>query len=250
MSLNNIKDATITNIHLTSADNQETSTKKISDMKGDHLFTLAELDDLKIIRAGSHDYNMLNEYRELRTKLLKRSQNKNFVCMISSIGTGAGGTHTAINLAASIALDHNKTALIIDCNTHASGLGNYFETPAKLGLTNFLAQDTDDIAEVIYQSGIPRIRIIPTGINNEYAAEYFSSERMSLFIERIKQRYPDRFIIIDTPPIELYAESQILASLCDFSILVIPYGQANKAQVQTSIDIIGHEKLAGLIFNK
>jgi len=250
MSLNNIKDAAISSIHLTTTDNQDASHHKIGNMKNDRLFTAEELDELKIIRAGSLDYNTLNEYRELRTKLFKRSENKNFVCMISSIGTSKEADHTAINLAASIALDHNKTALIIDCNTHALGLGDYFLSPTTLGLTNFLARDTDEITDIIYPSGIPRISMIPTGINNEYAAEYFSSERMALFIKKIKNRYPDRFIIIDTPSIELYAESQILASLCDFSILVVPYGKANKAQVQTSIDIIGHDKLAGIIFNK
>jgi Mrp family chromosome partitioning ATPase len=250
MNIKNIKGETISNHHLQSTENNETNRQKIKKMREERLFTTSELDDLKIIHAGSKDYKTLNEYRELRTRLLKISQNKNFVCMISSINIGAEAAHIAINLAASIALDDNKTALIIDCNTHDLGLSNYLKTPTTFGLTNFLAQDTDDIEAIIYQSGIPRIRMIPVGIRTEYAAEYFSSEKMTLFLEGIKKRYPDRFIILNTPPIELYAESQILASLCDLSILVIRYGQANKVRIQTSIDIIGHDKFAGLIFYK
>lgn len=250
MSFNNIQDDLSRPSHLKSTETEEAEVQKITAMKEIKLFSPEQLEELKVIYAGCKDYKTLNEYRELRTKLLKRSHNKNFVAMISSINMGAGATHIALNLAASIALDHNKTALIIDCNTHSTGISEHLTIPTSLGLTNFLAQDTDEIEKIIYQSGIPRVRIIPAGIRTDYAAEYFSSEKMIRFINKIKHRYPDRFIILDTPPIELYAESQILASLCDFSILVIRYGQASQAQVKMGISIIGEEKLAGLIFNK
>ncbi|AGH80205.1 putative polysaccharide biosynthesis protein [Psychromonas sp. CNPT3] len=231
------------------AENEKQSRQQISSMQEDQQLSNAELDDLKIIYAGTKDYQALNEYRELRTKLLNRCDHKNFVCMISSITPGAGSTHISINLAASIALDLSKTALIIDCNTHNKTSPNYFKIKSEFGLTNFLGQDTDDIEDIIYQSGIPRVRFIPIGIKKESAAEYFSSEKMELFIQRLKERYPDRFIILDTPPIERHAESQILVSLCDFTLLVTRYAKASKDQIQAAIDLVGEEKLAGIIFN-
>ncbi|MGB5445092.1 MAG: polysaccharide biosynthesis protein, partial [Psychromonas sp.] len=93
------------------------------------------------------------------------------------------------------------------------------------------------------------VRIIPYGDKTENAAENFSSEKMEQFIRMIKKRYPDRFIILDTPPIGLYVESQILASICDMAILVVPYGQANASQVETGIELINKDKLAGIILN-
>ncbi len=248
-SVNNDNTQLSDNNHIVAANIEKKSRMQICKMKEEFLLTPEELDERKIIYASCSNYKTLNDYRELRTNLLKISNNNNFICMISSINQDAGTTAIAINLAASIALDRSKTAVIIDCNIHVSRLNDYFKETPRLGLTNFLAQDTDDMEDIIYPSGIPRVRMIPVGIRTEHAAEYFSSEKMELFMSRIKQRYPDRFIILDAPPIGLYAEGQILASLCDFAILVVRYGQSNTAQVQAGIDIISTDKLAGLIFN-
>ncbi|MFT6985262.1 MAG: protein-tyrosine kinase [Psychromonas sp.] len=223
--------------------------QKIRNMNEDCLLTPDELNELKVIYPGCLDDKALNDYRELRTKLLKASNNKNFVCMVSSIKPAAGTTHVAVNLAASIALDHSKTALIIDCNSYTCGLDNYLKSKPQLGLSDFLEDDTDDIEDIIYPSGIRRIRIIPAGTKTEHAAENFSSEKMGRFITMVKERYPDRFIILDTPPIGIFAESQILASICDLAILVVRYGQANVSHVQTGIDLISSDKLAGIILN-
>lgn len=213
------------------------------------LLSPKELDERKVIYPGIDDADTLNAYRELRTNLLKKANNQNFICMITSIKSETGTSHVAMNLAASIALDQKKTALVIDCNIYAPKIESYLKSPHSLGLTNFLENDTDAITDIIYPSGIPRVRIIPVGNNVINAAENFSSEHMESFMQSVKARYPDRFIILDTPPIGLYAESQILASICDLAILVVGYSKSNSAQIQAGIDTIGKDKLAGLVFN-
>lgn len=233
----------------TTLNSSDDSRKQIREMSDDWLLTSDELDALKIIYPGCRDEKSLNDYRELRTKILKKANNKNFVCMLSSTRGGSGTTHVAVNLAASIALDHRKTALIIDCNNYTPSLDNYLKEKPKFGLSNFLEEDTQEIEDIIYPSGIRRIRIIPAGSKTEHAAENFSSEKMEKFIEIAKKRYPDRFIILDTPPIGYYAESQILASICDMAILVVPYGQTSESQIQTGIELISNDKLAGIILN-
>jgi protein-tyrosine kinase len=221
----------------------------IKRMAESSLLSPTELDERKIIYPGIDDANTLNAYRELRTNLLKKAAHKNFICMVTSIKSGTGTSHVAMNLAASIALDQKKTALVIDCNIYAPKIDSYLKIPATIGLTNFLENDTDSITDIIYPSGIPRVRIIPVGNNIINAAEHFSSEQMEAFMVSVKTRYPDRFIILDTPPIGLYAESQILASICDIAILVVGYSKSNNAQVQAGVDTIGKDKLAGIVFN-
>lgn len=223
---------------------------QIRSMNDEWFLTSDELDELKIIYPGCRDDKSLNDYRELRTKLLRATNDKNFVCMVSGITQNAGTSHVALNLAASIALDHSKTALVIDCNSYSPSIHHYLQEKNQLGLSNFLEEDVQEIEDIIYPIGIRRIRVIPAGVRTEHAAENFSSEKMKQFIEKVKNRYPDRFIILDTPPVGLYAESQILASICDQAILVVPYGQSSKSQIQIGIDMIGMDKLAGIILNK
>lgn len=213
------------------------------------LLSPTELAERKIIYPGIDDYNTLNSYRELRTNLLKITNNKNFICMVTSVCREAGTSHVAVNLAASIALDQHKTALIIDCNIYAPKIDGYLKVAPEMGLTNYLEQDTQAIDDIIYPLGIPRVRVIPAGNNIINAAEHFASDNMEAFLQSVKLRYPDRFIILDTPAIGLYAESQILASMCDIAIMVVGYGKSNSSQIQAGIDVIGKEKLAGLVFN-
>ncbi len=228
----------------------EESGKGLRQMMHDsNMLTPQQLDERKLIYADLDNYKALNAYRELRTNLLKKSKGRNFVCMVTGATQGSGTSHVAMNLAASIALDPSKTALVIDCNIYAPSLQRYLPQHPQLGLTNFLEKDTDSISDIIYSPGIPRVRAIPVGSNVINAAENFSSERMENFIQSVKERYPDRFIILDTPPIGQYAESQILASICDLALIVVGYGRCNLAQVQSGAELIGKEKLAGLVFN-
>jgi len=223
--------------------------KKIRNMNDGWLLTPNKLEQLKIIYPGCKNEQSLNDYRELRTKLLQASDDKNFVCMVSAISPKSGTSHVALNLAASIALDNSKTALVIDCNSYAPSLHNYLQKKSQLGLSNFLEEDVQEIEDIIYPIGIPRIRVIPSGVKTEHAPENFSSEKMKKFIEKVKNRYPDRFIILDTPPAALYVESQILASVCDMAILVVPYGEATASQIQTGIELISSDKLVGIVLN-
>lgn len=222
---------------------------KIKEMAETSLLSPKELDALKIIYPGIDDSKTLNAYRELRTNLLSKMESNNFVCMVTSIDQQSGTSHVSMNLAASIALDQGKTALVIDCNIYNPRIDSYLKEKPTLGLTNLLERDTDSITDIIYPSGIPRVRVIPVGNNVINAAEHFSSQKMQAFINSVKSRYPDRFIIIDTPPIGLYAETQILASICDTAILVVGYGKSNSSQIETGIEAIGKDKLAGLVLN-
>lgn len=237
------------NHDLTSKNSEDDSRFRIQGMRENDLFSEKELDDRKIIYPGTSDYKTLNSYRDLRTNLLKMSDNDNLITMVTSVSQGAGTTHVAMNLATSIALDPSKTALVIDCNIYSPRVASYLKQPARLGLTNFLEREVDTIDDIIYASGIPRVRIIPVGTNIINAAECFASENMDVFIRTIKDRYSDRYIIIDTPPIGLYPETQILSSLCDTTLIVIGYGKSTIPQIKSGIDTIGKDKFAGLVFN-
>ena len=79
-----------------------------------------ELSALKIIYPGMSQRDVLNTFRDLRTKLLQKSEGKNFVLLVSSLGLGGGSSFVAMNMAASFALDEKKTAVYIDANSENS----------------------------------------------------------------------------------------------------------------------------------
>jgi Mrp family chromosome partitioning ATPase len=62
-------------------------------------------------------------------------------------------------------------------------------------------------------------------------------------------RYDDRYIFMDAAPITESADTRILVELCDFVLLVVPYGRVTKNRIQEAADAIGKDKLLGIVFN-
>lgn len=212
-------------------------------------FTLTELERLKIISGGMGNVKILNTFRELRTQLLKKNDKKNFVCMVSSIIHGGGASYVAKNLAAVFALDKAKTSMLIDANLYSPSLNELIIGEAETGITDYLSSGKLHIKDVVYATGIPRLRVVPIGGNSEGAAEYFSSEKMQHFIDEIRSRYTDRYIFIDAPPLIDSSEARILTEIADMVLLVMPHGRATIEQVETAIASVEKEKLVGLVYN-
>jgi Mrp family chromosome partitioning ATPase len=225
-----------------------TAKQQIRHMQEIKLRSYEELDAAKIIYPAMKDLKNLNTFRGLRTKLLQKAGKKNFSIMISSLISGGGGTYVSQNLAAAIALDFEKTALLVDCNlTNPSS--EHFLPAADYGLTDFLDDPSLSVGDIIYATGIPRLRMTPIGSQASNGSEFFSSDRMEDFMKEIKGRYPERYIILDAPPINSSPDARVLADLCDFSILVAPYGRVTKQLITAGINSIPKDKFLGIVFN-
>jgi len=226
------------------------SEQQISKMSEVHNFTGPELDNLKILHQASGNNNILKVFRELRTQAYTRFAGRNFVCLVTSVCPQGGASYTTSNLAAAIALDKSKSSVVVDCNFYAPSMDALLSAAANLGLTDYLSIQEMGIEFVLYASGIKRMRIIPSGKNIGGATEKLSSGKMKTFVRELRARYPDRFILIDSPSVgDFSADVRILAELCDFVLLVVPYGKVSRSQVKASIDIIGEHRIAGVVFN-
>lgn len=223
--------------------------EQIKNMAMPGLWTQDELYEKKVLFAGMRQRELLNAFREVRIRLLKKSKSDNIVTLVSSVSNVGGSSFFAFNLAATFALDQHKTALYVDCNPYSSAAERYIVTPVEAGLTHYLADYSIPLKRIIYPSGIERLRVIPSGGSSESAAEFFNSKRMEVLIAEIKARYPDRFIVLDAPSVQQSTEARILAQYCDHALLVIPFGKAVTDEVLAAIDAVGKERFAGLIFN-
>lgn len=226
------------------------SDARIERMSEIHQFSQAELEKHRILFQGSTNQQMLKVFRDLRTRVYAKSNGQNFVCMVSSVVPDGGCSYVVNNLAAAIALDKTRTSLIVDCNFYAPSTDSLIVTEAEVGLTDYLDRGDMGVESIVYASGVPRVRVIPAGGNTEGATERLSSRRMITFLEELKTRYSDRYILIDAPSVGEYAaDTRIMASLCDFVVLVVPYGKVTEGKVQAAIDAIGPKRLAGMVFN-
>ncbi|WP_227519926.1 P-loop NTPase family protein [Mangrovitalea sediminis] len=223
--------------------------KQISRMEEPRRLTREDLDERRIIYPESTNRRVVNRFRDLRTKLVERSQGNNFALVVTGAVAGAGASFVALNLAASFAFDHAKTALLIDCNLREPVLHSQLDLIPEVGLTDFLENPDMDIGGIIYPTGISRLRLIPAGSRRESPAEFFTSFRMKQFLLAIRRRYPDRFIILDTSSIDDSPDARILTEFCDYTLVVVPHGRASKEQVRYAVESINSEKMVGVVIN-
>lgn len=188
-----------------------------------------------------------NAFRNLRTRLLQKLGDDKRIVMVTGVSERAGASFVARNLAAAVTFDEGKTALLIDCNMRlpAPALPG---TPASPGLTDFLESDVMPVEEVIHAVGVPRLRVVPVGARRESGAEYFTSDKMLGLLAALKQRYDDRLIFLDAPPVADSADARILSALCDGVVLVVPYGGAFESDIAAAAKAVG-DKLLGVVLN-
>ncbi|MDX1634894.1 MAG: polysaccharide biosynthesis protein [Marinobacter sp.] len=223
--------------------------KQIVRMQEPRKLTGDDLDERRIIYPESPNRDLVNRFRNLRTKLLEVSGGNNFTLVVTGAGEGAGSSFVALNLAAAFAFDQSKTALVIDCNLREPSMHATLDIAPESGLTDFLDDPDYDIARIIYPTGIPRLRLIPAGSRRESPSEFFTSFRMKQFLQAVRRRYPDRFIVLDTAPITESPDARILGELADYSMLVVPHGRISPGQVENAATAFNPDKFVGAVIN-
>ena len=230
--------------------NRKPESRSIAYMNESKVLALRELDARRLIHRDTAARKSADAFREIRTRLLELGGNRNFVTLVVSVSAGSGGSFVARNLAAAFAFDDAKTALLIDCNlrypVQHSALG--VET-GNGGLTDYLEQPDRSVQDILYRTGLPRVRLIPAGHPRESSAEYFSSYRMHVLIDSLRARYPDRYVFLDGPALRGSPEARILSELADFVVVVAGYGRDTAANVNQAVASLDPKKVAGVVFN-
>lgn len=231
------------------AEKLTSSKRSISNMEQSSKYTSEELDQRRLVHSNMKDKKLLNHYRNLRTRLLTKSSKENFVTLVTSVIPDVDTSYVSANLAATFALDESKTAMLVEANISNPVLNSIFDLSSGQGLIDFLEDDENNSEMFLQKTGVPRLRLVPSGNPRENATEYFTSDKMQAFVNELVSRYPDRFPIINAPSISNSADARILLDLCDQVILVVPYGDCSEEDILKASITIGSEKLSGLVLN-
>ena len=189
-------------------------------------------------------------FRFLRSKIIHPAHGEPpRTIMITSALRGDGKTFVAANLAACIALGMNEHVLLLDCDLRDPGLCKVFGIDKKRkGLSSYLT-DRSDMAELLCKTGVSKLTLLPGGNSIDNPSELLSSEKMQRLISEVRNRYPDRFVILDTSPLELTPETSVLVNQVDGVLMVVHYGKTPRKLAKSALEQIGKEKLLGIVFN-
>jgi protein-tyrosine kinase len=173
----------------------------------------------------------------------------NLIAVTSSLA-GEGKTFTAINLAMSMAQERDHTVLLVDADPVQSGTSRRLAVPSGPGLTDVLSNSERSLADVIFHTNVPKLRLIPAGSRNPHSTELLASEMMQRTVKELSERYPDRVILFDVPPLLAASQAQVLCGLVGQIIVVVEQGRTSIAAIQEALGLLDNTKVIGTVLNK
>jgi len=189
------------------------------------------------------------QYKKLRATILRstRSDNRTSFLVVSA-DAGEGKSVTAINTAVALANGIDHTVLLVDADLRKPSVHRYLGLAPQAGLSDYL-QGKVDIPDVLIHTGIGRLVFLPAGNPAENATELLSSQKMRTLLQEMKQRYGDRYIIIDTSPILLTADPLSLSNYADGVLFVVRADHTSPKTVSRALALIKGSPIFGIIFN-
>lgn len=202
-----------------------------------------------IIMNGNPDSPIAEEYRKLKTVILRmtREEFRNTVMVTSSV-SGEGKSLTSANLAIMMAREYGQTVLLVDSDLRRPSLHEYLGMAPHVGLADCL-EDRIDAGRAIVKTGIQKLSFMSSGKKVENPGELLSSQRMRDFLLELKHRYRDRYIIIDTSPILLFAETQAMSLLVDGVLVVVKEGGVSLQGLTQVLEVLKGSTVLGIVYN-
>lgn len=188
-------------------------------------------------------------YRTLRTNIQFSSfDEKVKTVVVTSSGPGEGKTTTSSNLASVMAQGGHKT-ILIDCDLRKPKVHKVFGISNQVGLSNLLIGETEFEA-AMHKTEVDNLYVLPAGIRPPNPAELLASEKMKSFINSLKDKY--EYIILDTPPVLMVTDAQILSQYSDGCLLVISSNEAQREAAMRAKELLTKvgAKILGVVLNK
>ncbi|MDZ5005604.1 polysaccharide biosynthesis tyrosine autokinase [Clostridium perfringens] len=166
-------------------------------------------------------------YRGLRTSLEYSSIDKELKhIVVTSSEPGEGKSTVVCNLSSVIA-QNNKKVIILDCDLRRPTIHKKFGISNSIGLTEYIVGKND--LNSIIQELNENLNIITSGRIPPNPSEVLSSKTMENLLKVLSERYD--YIILDTPPLTVVTDAQILAGKCDGTILVVRAESTSKESI-------------------
>lgn len=188
---------------------------------------------------------LLNAFGQGATKV----ENGNLI-MVSSGLPGEGKTFTSVNLAMSVAMEMDRTVLLVDCDIARPSLTKLFGFDEELGLIDVLVEDSVQLSDVLLRTDVPKLTILPAGTRHHNATELLASDYMRSLSLELSRRYPDRVVIFDTPPLMATSQAAVMSRLVGQVVVVVEAGRAPQHVIKEALTRVEAAEIVGLVLNK
>lgn len=189
------------------------------------------------------------EYKMLRTNIeFSLVDKEKKIIMITSAMPSEGKSTTSANLAVTLQ-QLGKRVILVDCDQRKPSIHKKFNLSNTQGLSDYLARNKK-IEDVINNTTLEGLEILTSGTIPPNPSELLSSKKMENAILKLKETYD--YIILDTPPIGLVTDAQILSKHVDGTLLVIESNNVEKniiIKAKNTLEQV-NANIIGVVLNK
>ena len=200
--------------------------------------------------AAVPQHELKDSCRMLRTRVLQSMRSNNWNSLaITGPASGCGKTLTAINLAVSLAMEVTNTVLLVDLDLRNPSVHTYFDYEPEYGISDYLFNDVP-IEKIMFSPSVDRLVVLPgrEGIHN--SSEMLRSPKMLDLVEELKSRYPDRYVVVDLPPILAADDALSFSPYIDAMLLVAEDGSTRAEHLEKSLEVLKDAQIIGTVLNK
>lgn len=202
-------------------------------------------EDAIVVHENQNDL-MAETFRTIRTNVLYMMQGNQKVILITSTTTGEGKTFVASNLAVSLSL-LGKRVVLAGLDIRKPGLNKAFKLSRKEhGISQYLADpEHTDLISLLQPSDVnPHLYILPGGPIPPNPTELVARDALTRAIDILKERFD--YIILDTAPIGMVTDTQLIARVAEVSVYVCRADYTHKADYTLINELNDRQKLPNL----
>ena len=190
------------------------------------------------------DDRVSESFRSLQTALgFLLPQPEHSVVLIMGLTPGVGKSFVSLNLASTIAAS-GKRVLLIDADMRRGVI----HSGSKFGLTDvLLGLATIETAAV--QKHTDNLFVMNAGKTKIAACELLRSDSMDKLLKEARSKFD--MVIVDTPPLNLVTDAELICPLVDYSLFVLHYGRHSMEEIKETVERVRRysDKPAAIVMN-
>jgi receptor protein-tyrosine kinase len=196
---------------------------------------------------GQHDNLIIEQFRRLAAVLHHAQlQRQAHTVMIASAVPAEGKSLTASNLALTLSRSYEKRVLLIDTDLRRPSLHTLFNVSNTVGLTTTLNDPQQGRLPVVQVQ--QNLWLLPAGAPDPNPTSLVTSLAMKQMLEEASTQFD--WVILDTPPVGLMPDANLLAAMIDVAFVVVNAGQTPYPLVKKAVDAIGLDRVLGVVLNR
>ncbi len=199
----------------------------------------------------TEEFRLIKRTVRLNVQAATEAQSKNpNLIMVTSSHQGEGKSFVSLNLALSLAAETDATVLLIDADPSRASVISHLGVKVEKGLLDLLRDEDLGFSDVVLRTNIKRLTILPAGYPDPLSSELLAGSTAAHLLEEISQRYPDRIVILDAPPVLATTETTALALHAGQIIFVVDSRKTTKSAIKESLNLISTCPNIGFVLNR